>query len=90
MKTEIRINKDGTFDKRSLARVEAINTIEKELAVFDSNPDYILIKEKTISGYIPRKHILVNRKIDDELIVVDIPSFEGSKYYKRKIYKKTK
>ena len=40
MKTEIRINKDGTFDKRSLARVEAINTIEKELAVFDSNPDY--------------------------------------------------
>ena len=84
---EIKTNKDGSTNLNSLRRFESHQKIMQELSKFE-NAEYCLISEKTVSGYLPRKKIIVS-EYENGLIQVDIPSFKGTLFHAQRLYKKT-
>lgn len=84
-KEEILKNQDGTLNKNSVKSFESKRRILKELKKYECGP-YELVKSKTVYGYIPRKKI-IETPLTSNLIQVDIPAFQGTMFFQRRIYK---
>ena len=81
---EPKFTPNGKIHPQSQIRQENYERVCKQIEPYE---DLTLIKEKTVQGYIPRSDIIIASETDTE-IVIQIPSFAGSKFFFQRTYKK--
>lgn len=86
--TEIKRNRDGSFNLHSVLKHENLNRIQEQLKEFEDETKYVLVKKVMDIGYISRSENIIVTRLENGNIEVAIPSFKGTKWHEKRTYKK--